>query len=121
MLSPTGDCTACSDSLETAWDGAFNLTEYGCNSPYSAVNWRPEESQGDLSIDGKELYYFVQVGYYQTYYMHYVSCWDTTGEVDFTIWQGYKLVGATPAGTYDWDTGCDTTSTLTVVEASCAS
>jgi len=67
------------------------------------------------------MYYYVQVGYYETYYALYVSCWSTVDLADFTIWQGYKYMGATPAGVYDWDSGCDTTETLTIVEAACAS
>jgi len=42
MLSACGDCA---ESEATAWDGAFDLTEYGCVDPYTSVNWRPEEGQ----------------------------------------------------------------------------
>jgi len=111
----SGDCASCDDSSETAWDGTFE-TAIGCDSGYE--QWWG--SLGTVSINGKTFYSSTQINYdaASPYYYLYITCWQASEWLNYDIWFGYKYMGADPAGVYDWDTGCDTRSTITIERTS---
>jgi hypothetical protein len=113
-----GDCTGCAESSATAWDGTFT-SPYGCDSGNTEFYSLALTNGGTASIDGVLSFYTTNLIYYggsSPYYWMYIDCSD--GEdpaTDYTVWQGKKYIGIDFTGVYDYEEGCDTTSTLTLV------
>jgi hypothetical protein len=108
-------CGGCEVSAESAWDGTF--ADYGTAGCPDIAAWFVTGLP--LSVDGCILYYisFIQFSGPAGYYVLTVVCYDATNDLTYPVWLGYKYDGASPAGTYTFDSSdCGNSQDLTVEE-----
>jgi len=125
-----GDLTGCSvcdaaDAGQTVWDGKFGILDPDdCSSATTGTKYNANHNldcsggtdnrPSNWQIDGKDVGFTVPfISYDGSNWVLSITCQAGGGGQD--LWQGTKL-GTGPLGTYTRTAGCDTTSSLEIVE-----
>jgi len=101
-------CAGCYDDSNAPWDGLYKHTN-GCT-------WIIDYGGSYSSVSDKLLGTTSQIRFVaSTKWTVNVVCYGAAGNI--TIWDGEKTIGDTPEGVYTRTSGCDVTSSLSIVEA----
>ena len=107
-------CWACASSSDPAWDGSFIAAGADLEWDATCCTWLSPD--GPLSIHAKKLsqgYTYVEWDGYG-YWRAQIVC-IRSGPVGGTlIWEGTKIGGNSPAGTFTRTQGCDTHPSITL-------
>jgi len=93
---------------DVPWDGTFQQKIDGCD-------WSPvlPKQLGTILISNKKI--CATIGFHSGPDEWILSIWDNIGGNCFLTWEGLKLKGTSPAGTYTRDNGPGAPQSITVV------